>query len=220
MNPMILNHLLRFDYLDTSLKNGLDYPLYSLAWRIIDDSSDFWTSEIISFKDNDLKTVKRFCSLMPQVLQRNIPDFLSSSFAIFSAIPSKSTSLPSSHQLYSLCSSFRDSFSCFWDQSLLKKKRHESLHYLKTASERDSEVAGTYICGVIPAQYRKVMLVDDLATRGSTFYSICQSIKRTNSHVNEFLFISAGKNERLSYRSDINNSHLSQRFKEIWCSID
>jgi predicted amidophosphoribosyltransferase len=99
-----------------------------------------------------------------------------------------------------------------WMPSLLSKHPHRPLHNCRTQAEREAEIKkADYSATGSMAGIKRVLIFDDIATRGDTLTAIAGAIKRISPRV-EVVGIALGKSERVSYAASwghtISNEHV------------
>jgi phosphoribosylpyrophosphate synthetase len=205
------------DALDASVSG-----VYTMAWRLTDKSSDPWTHRIQQFKDRNVAAVVGARRALATALLNLIeakrwnPSFTALTVALSSPdtdqVPEKplpATGRRCAHHL-----------GFHWDPALLKKRPHRSLHSLGSAAERGAELQkANYRATTLPEDIRRVLLLDDVVTRGETMSAIANAIKEASPHV-KVIGIALGKSERQSYAEKfgymISNDHVPALWAQRW----
>jgi predicted amidophosphoribosyltransferase len=107
-----------------------------------------------------------------------------------------------------------------WNDSLLTKQPHRSLHRLGGAADRSLELQkANYQALALPNHLRRVLVLDDVVTRGETLSAIAKAIKTTAPAIRVY-GIALGKSERQSYAAGfgymISNDHVPLRWADRW----
>jgi hypothetical protein len=96
--------------------------------------------------------------------------------------------------------------------NLLTKNVHKSLHKCTGAAERELEIArANYRSTQLRGSLKRVLILDDLATRGDTVTAIAKAIRAQSPNIG-IIGIALGKSERKSYAAgcgyEISNEHV------------
>jgi predicted amidophosphoribosyltransferase len=189
-------------------------PVYALGFRIKDRGADLWTQRFNRFKfDGPLQAaaVKGACAVMAEALSSLT---LVGRVVVVGAIPSEAVQLAEGEPVAALGAAIATKFGWDWKPKLLKKRRHQPLHALRDASERDATVARVYEAE--PLEADSVLIVDDLTTRGATIAEISRALKERSPRV-RITAVVLGKNESAGYLGvQVNNEHIPADYAKLW----
>lgn len=203
-----LGHLLYTERLD-----GAKHRLYAVGFRFKDVADDPWTARFNRFKERDPSAVRSGVAVLQRAL--NSINFHGRR-VLLGAISSSDTRLAADCPVHALCAGIAVSKKWEWPQEILAKREHTSLHSLKTAAERERQITGAYVAGVLGGPLGTVMIVDDFVTRGSTAAEIARAVLATNPGW-KFTLVALGKNETVSYWNNrISNAHVPLILERTW----
>jgi predicted amidophosphoribosyltransferase len=199
-----------------------DVPTHTVAWRFTDESNDPWTRRINAFKDNHAPALNGAA----RVLQVAIPALLShyrwkpEMTAVTAALSSGDTRSVPIKALPRVGRYVSTRLGMRWLPDILSKQAHRRLHDIRKAEDRDSEVDNAnYVCTPINGTVRRILVLDDIVTRGTTFDNIRKAIRSTNREVAVFP-IALGKSEKKSYAASlgrtISNEHIPPDWQRLW----
>jgi hypothetical protein len=212
---------MRFANLD-----GLQQPVsgvYTVAWRIIDNPDDPWTTRLIQFKTGNAAAITGARRLLITALgallekQRWNPAFSGLTVALHSQDRGVIAEKPLP-VIASRCAAF---LGMPWLPNLLSKQPHRPLHRLSGAANRLEELQNTnYRAAPFhDAKLRRVLVLDDLITRGDTLSAIAGAIQATSPALGVH-GIALGKNERERYAAQfgymIRNDHVPGDWAARW----
>jgi hypothetical protein len=186
----------------------------TLAWRFTDRADELWTQRINRFKDGHSEAIAG----AGRALDVSVPQLGGSlgwnpnETAASVALSSADTGLVPSKPLPKIVTNICGKHGLKWMPSLLSKYPHRPLHNCLTQGEREAELAkASYTATGSLAGIKRVLIFDDIATRGDTLTAIARAIKKISPRV-EVVGIALGKSERVSYAADrghtISNDHV------------
>jgi hypothetical protein len=198
--------------------------VYTLAWRLLDVADDPWTARITRFKfgPNQEAAIRG----ATQTLETALPPLLEArgwrpaETAITAALSSTDTRLVPTKPLPRTASAVAQAQGMTCLSNLLTKQAHQRLHSLNSAAERAAEVEkAQYKSAAVPAGTRRVLVLDDLATRGDTLSAIAGAIQAATPGI-EVVGIALGKNERKAFAADsgynISNDTVPAAWATAW----
>lgn len=215
--PANAGRLFRFDRLDSS---GYAIPVYTIGWRILDQSSDTWSRRFLAYKADDdhgfmggsfilLEAVKELLA------QRGLD---AKDTAIATALSSKHTGVNKDSVLNRTGVWIAKELGMEFCGEAFTKRAHRSLHDLKSRSDREAEVKDAYACAKLTG-ISTVIILDDFVTGGSTLADMKRALQVTNPSV-DAVGLALGKSERASYASDygleVSNAHIPAQWNSVW----
>lgn len=207
-----LSHFLKFTSLPSS---GNSLLILALAWRFTDETDEAWTSRINAFKEGDEDAVRGACSVISRTV-KNIP--LRKTTVVVSAIPSRENQTPYSHPLARLAGVTAKTWGCELQLGAFQKTLHQPLHTINSRADRDAEVREKYTCNLTNFD-GKVVIVDDIATRGSTIGEITRALHLTSPNATAIGLV-LGKAERRYFAQreghKLDNNHLKEELIRTW----
>ena len=217
----------KYSSLDSILTRYCKGTVFALGYYFPDNLAETWTNRIIQFKDNNQLAVNGWTELLHHRITSN--NLITQPTLISSIIPSKMTELVPDHPLYKLGSSLAERLSLPWLPDLLQQTPHESLHKTtgpNAGQERDKIIANSYTSRVLDREYDsyRILLLDDVFTRGSTILDATRAIVVANSGMDILTHgLTLGKSENLWYWSqygiDLENNHYTGEDEDLWNSI-
>lgn len=207
---------MRFPRLD---KSGTSIPVFTIGWRI-EDAPDIWTKKFLAFKANEKNAIRGCASL----LWKGLPPLLgrlkwaANETGITPALSSGATAADPSKPLYRTAKWLADQCGMPFLPTVFTKAAHRPLHSLPSGADRDSEVAGKYVCGDLEG-VKNLIIFDDFVTRGSTLAEMLRAII-ASGHGPNVIGLALAKNERASYAAQfgrtVDNSHISAEWAQLW----
>jgi hypothetical protein len=215
--PTKSGNLLRFDRLDTS---GYAIRVYTVGWRIVDQSGDQWTKRFLNFKSDTSKGFMGGAFLLREAVREILVteglDAKTTGLAI--ALSSGATKISDQSVLYRAGYWIAAQLGLPFIADSFTKKVHRSLHSLTSSSARDSEVSDKYSCTRIDG-VKTIIIVDDFVTRGATFNDMRRALQDTNPGI-RVIGLALGKNEKASYAAKfgygVHNDHISTAINALW----
>lgn len=197
-----------------------DIPAHVLAWRFTDESGDDWTRRLNSFKAQQLPALKGAARVLESALPRLMAHngWVASQTALTVALSSSDTQCVSTKPLARVGRYLAPKLGVQWLPSILTKNAHRQLHTIFNAGDRDAEIAkADYRCASISG-VRRIVVLDDLITRGGTLNNIVKAILKTNR---EMLIspIALGKTERKSYAASLGKVITNERVPAAWTTL-
>jgi hypothetical protein len=207
------------------LDGGLAYVdgMYTLAWRLTDQAGDAWTRRIDQFK-----FVSNAASLKGAhaALVEALPNLMSAkswepgSTGILAALNSPDMRTVPTKPLPTTVATVAAKLGLKSLPTLLSKQPHRQLHTLKGYGERGAElVKAKYQAAAVPGGIRRVLVLDEIATRGETIDHIAAAIRKASPTV-RVIGVCLGKSERQSYAAscgyEISNDHVPRVWGERW----
>jgi hypothetical protein len=217
--PTSLANWMYFDDLD---RMGPEVSgVYTLAWRFTDATEDPWTKRINGFKAGNsaawlgaCRTVSSALRDLSQARNWNLQET-----ALTVALGSADTKLVPTKPLPKLGAFVARELGLAWLPILLSKQPHRALHSLNAASERTEELEkAQYKSTVLPTRIKRVLVLDDMTTRGSTLTHIAGAIRKASPKM-EVVGISLGKSERQSYAAGQGCSLSNDGVPEAWATL-
>jgi hypothetical protein len=202
--------------------HGVDLGLYTLGFKLKDNTAEPWTSRFVDFKAGHQPAVRAGAATLATALQ-------SLNFAgwgrvvTLGAISSGDTTLSPNSPVHSLCETVSRAQRWEWVQDVLTKRMHRSLHNLRGGfGERDAEVMHAYSATKIAGNPGIVVIIDDFLTRGATAADIRRAINSSNPGWH-FACLSLGKTETMGFWRErwnfsISNSHIPLSLSTVWDS--
>ena len=215
---VVVDGWMRFQTLD-ALEAGT--PAHVLAWRFKDDTDEAWTKRLNAFKNQERAAlagaVRVLVGAIPPLMARN--GWLVAETAMTAALSSNDTQSIPAKPLPRVGRAVAASLGLRWLPDILTKDAHRKLHTIGPAADRDAELAkANYKCVQVTGAQR-ILVFDDLITRGATFTSISQAIKEQNRSLKVYP-IALGKPETKSYASslgkELTNEHVPARWATLW----
>lgn len=163
----------------------------------IEHSSDAWTTRFEGFKQGvqkDVQGMKRLLSHFNWKHEDIKP------VGIFSAIPSDQSMILPKHHIYETANHLAEIADCPYYHNAIKRIKKEKLHYQPNSNARDQVANGMYAAVQIPnlPNNARVIIFDDLITRGSTIVEISKLILAVNPTARIF-GLGVAKCERETY---------------------
>jgi len=191
--------------------------LLAIGFRFTDDPVDPWTARFNAFKYGEGGAISGACRVLPACLAaRRGGD---TRVVMVAAISSHETQAPPDAPISILGSAITDATDWEWRPDLLSKEPHRPLHGLRSAEERDAEVANRYTAREVSGQAGAFLILDDICTRGSTLAEITRALREFNPTWRTYGLVLA-KSENRSWWSgqgeDISNSHIPDHLVELW----
>lgn len=195
--------------------------IYTLCWRFKDGPDECWTQRVNDFKAaKSLAVTSAMWTLseaLPKLLRDN--DWKAGETGLSVALGSGDTILVPSKPLPTLGRNASEVSKLTWLPNLLTKVAHRSLHGLSNMAERDAEVAEKYTARAAPTEIKRVLLLDDIVTRGATFREIHRAIALANPRLDVVplaLAKSETKDWAASFGHDLSNQHVPIRWAVLW----
>jgi len=194
--------------------------VYSVAWRFTDKSDDPWTARINSFKngrsesiDGAIRTISTALGELMEAQQ-----WEPSETGLSVALSSGDTKIVPSKPLPKCGKAVASQLGLTWLPDLLTKEAHKRLHNIPSASKRDQEVAGKYTSAKVQ-KLKRVIVIDDIVTRGSTQSEIARAIKDSDPDL-QVIGIALGKSERQEFAKEcgkeLDNTHVPEAWTNSW----
>ena len=200
-----------------------EHGVYTLAWRFRDDVAENWTRRVNQFKAADNNAVYgamwALSEALPALLQKNGWNPKRTGLTV--ALSSGDTAIDLKKPLALLGENAAKVCGLTWLPDLLSKAAHRSLHSLSSMSERDAEVDSKYTAQRITLDppLRRILLLDDIVTRGATLREIHRAINAANPAIN-VVGLALAKSEGRAYAASCNrplsNDHVPARWAELW----
>lgn len=214
----VVDGWMRFERLDQS-QPGI--PTHVLAWRFTDTGSDAWTGRLNRFKSEDGVAIagaaRVLTAALPALLNRH--GWTAASTGIVAALSSGDTQTVPTKPLPRVVRAVATRLGMGWLPALLTKNAHGKLHNIPNATERDTEASkADYKCAQISG-VRRLLVLDDFITRGTTLNNIATAVKKSNQNIAVYP-IGLGKTEKKGYATslglEINNEHVPTSWAELW----
>jgi len=196
--------------------------VYTLAWRFTDATEDPWTTRINRFKagnSNAWKGASRtVCSALPDLIRARKWSLQETALTV--ALGSSDTKLVPTRALPRLGAHVAGQLGLSWLPNLLSKQPHRPLHGLNVAADRTQELEkAKYKATALPEGVKRILVMDDMTTRGSTLTRIAEAIRVASPEI-EVVGISLGKSEKQNYAagqgSTISNDGVPESWATIW----
>jgi len=207
--------LIYFRNVDSFTERGI----LAIGWRFTDKRDDPWTTRFNAVKEGDPRAIRAAQATLVHAVTGYT--FGSKRLGlVVGAISSSKTHLEPKDPVWQLGASVAEALHVPWRPDVLKKKVHRSLHYLKSAAERATEVNGVYSASEI-AGTCSVLIVDDFVTRGDTFADIARALKTTAAGPITVYGLALAKTENFAYPPNfgISNDHVPLRLEQIWDTV-
>ena len=204
-------HLIKLPYLDAPGAGAL----HCIGFRIRGTPGDRWTDRFMSFKRRRSDAVRRGAAVVAHAFQTaQLP--LRERVVVVGAISASSEALARENPIHHLGRTLASAFGWEWRPELLSKTVHPPLHTITDMHERDAAVHERYSSAVIGGSTGQFVIVDDLATRGSTFADIRRALLSSNPGW-DFLNLALAKNENFGHwDGDISNEHIPAELSKVW----
>ena len=196
--------------------------VYTLAWRFTDVPSDAWTTRVNNFKANIQAAIIGAAFTLREALPALIREMKwdENEAAITAALSSGDTKINLMKPMPMVASKLAGRFGLKWLPNLLTKQAHKPLHNMSNGADRTAEIEkASYQATVLPGGTKRVLVFDDLATRGQTLSAIAAAIKKNSPKV-EVVGVALGKTERRGYAAssgqDLSNDHVPVAWATIW----
>jgi len=177
--------------------------VYTLAWRFTDVPSDAWTTRVNNFKANIQAAIIGAAFTLREALPALIREMKwdENEAAITAALSSADTKINLMKPMPMVASKLAGRFGLKWLPNLLTIEK------------------ASYQATVLPGGTKRVLVFDDLATRGQTLSAIAAAIKKNSPKV-EVVGVALGKTERRGYAAssgqDLSNDHVPVAWATIW----
>lgn len=188
--------------------------VYALTWRFTDQAGETWTDRVNRFKAGNKDSIagaeKVLHAAVPKLILGN--GWNPNETAVSVALSSPDTGLVPSKPLPKIIAGVCAKNGLKWMPSLLAKRPHQPLHTCRSQAEREEQIkkADYSATGALPG-IKRVLVFDDIATRGDTFTAIATAIKKLSPRL-EVIGAVLGKSERASYAAtwghNIDNNHV------------
>jgi hypothetical protein len=186
----------------------------TLAWRFTDQAEEPWTDRVNRFKAGHAHAIagahRTLDAAVPQLLAAH--RWNANETAVSVALSSADTGLVPSKPLPTIVARICGKNGLKWMPSLLAKHPHRPLHNCRTQGEREAEIKkADYSATGTMAGIKRVLIFDDIATRGDTLTAIAGAIKRISPRA-EVVGVALGKSEKVGYAASrgitISNGHV------------
>lgn len=197
--------------------------VYTLAWRLTDvGADDPWTARINRFKDANEGSIRGAA----RALRVALPALLKAQgwdpgkTAITAALSSSDTRLVPTKPLPRTASAIAPALGITNLPNLMTKQPHRSLHSLNSAAERTTELEkAQYKSAAVPAGIRRVLVLDDLATRGDTVSAVADAVRAASPGI-KVVGLALGKAERKAFAAgsgyNISNDAVPAAWATAW----
>jgi hypothetical protein len=201
--------------------DGVD-GVYAVGWRLTDVATDPWTSRFNEFKANHPKAIMGATALiklaLPELLK--CQGWSPSRTGLTVALSSSDTKVVPSKPLPTAASVCAPAVGITYLPNLLAKSVHRSLHKCSSAAERTAEITkANYRAAKVSGSLKRILVLDDFATRGDTLTAIASAIKAQTPTI-RVIGIALGKSERKSYAAgcgyEISNDHVPREWGDAW----
>lgn len=198
-----------------------DMPAHVIAWRFTDDGTDPWTKRINAFKAKERAALAGAIHTLRKALPflMDAYNWLPDETGLVSAMSSRESEFDPSNPLSKVGYHVANNIGLVWLPGILSKNPHGRLHKIYEAEKRDAEAArADYKCQTI-TDLRRVLILDDMITRGSTAANIAEAVSRENSHLEVFP-LALGKTERKCFAASLgrklDNEHVPSAWARTW----
>lgn len=207
---------MRFERLDR-----LYTQTHVLAWRFRDDTGEAWTARVNAFKAKKPPAIagaaRVLAAAIPQLMEQC--GWKASETALTAALSSVDSGCVPTKPLPMIGRAVAKRLDLQWLPDILTKQPHKPLHNIFDAAEREAEAAkALYQCGQI-TNVRRILVLDDLFTMGSTLNNIAVAINNTNNGLRVHP-IGLGKSEKRSYAlslgKELTNEHVPASWATLW----
>lgn len=194
-------------------------PLLCLGFRLTDDGSEYWTKHFNAVKAREEAAVEAGARSLAAAFSTIVMNPVGVRMVVVGAISSADTVLAASAPVRRMGEVLAARQGWEWRPELLTKRSHRSLHGIRAgAAARQAEVTGAYTSSTIGGVVGKVLILDDIATRGDTAADIVRAVLATNPGWGT-CSATLAKSERSAYWANnggISNDHVPARVLATW----
>lgn len=195
-------------------------PLLAIGFRLTDMRGELWTSRFNAFKQGHPAAVAAGIRAMQAGFQgaTRAGMRIRAPVVVVGAISSADTALQVQCPVWQLGAALAADFGWEWRPDALSKSVHRSLHGLRGAGTRDTEVAGRYRAERVDGTEGTFLIVDDLCTRGATLAEVGRALRAASPDCIT-LATAVAKTENSRYwagRGGIDNSHIPAELDRAW----
>lgn len=207
-------------WLCQNMGNRLD-SIYCFGYRIGTSMDDEWTVRINNFKqgrEHDIrKAIKTSMTAAPSLFERIGID--PETTTVIPVLGSQETSANARSKNSRLAKAIADGADAKFMLDCLSKNKHEPLHQQPDRYARDQAlIKANYQASELDYHCERVIIVDDIVTRGKTMLAVANAIHQSNPLVEIFGF-ALGRHVRRDYLHvsfDEANAQIPDELAEIW----